>query len=90
MELFSVVGMEDDFLELFVGEPEADVPPDQSGEGGVEALVEREEPFVPGRLHGAGEGSCVAAFGAVHEPVEINIVRTLWLSCSAWSGFIAN
>ena len=62
-----VVRLEHDFLELFVGEPEADVPGDEAGEGGVEALVEGKETLPLPRLDGALERAPVMTLGTVHE-----------------------
>ena len=69
----SVVERVGGLLELLVGEPEADVPRDEPGEGGVEALVEGSDSFIAERLDGAVEGATVLARRAVHEPRNKNI-----------------
>lgn len=71
-QLTAVVCINNALLELFIGDPEANVPSDESGEGGVEALVERKEALVLGRLQRARKRTLVTALGAVHEPVKDN------------------
>ena len=71
--IISVVERVGGLLELLVGEPEADVPGDEPGEGGVEALVESGDALVAEGLDGAVEGTPVLARRAVHEPRNRNI-----------------
>ena len=59
-------------FELLVGEPEANVPGDESREGGVEPLVEGRDPLVAEGVDGAVEGAPIRAGRAVHEPSHEN------------------
>ena len=46
-----VIHCQHSFLELLVGDPEANIPCHQSGKGRVEALVKCKEPLILGRFH---------------------------------------
>ena len=63
-----IIHCQHSFLELFVGDPKANVPCHQSGKGRVEALVKCKEPFILGRFHRTWHGASVTSIRAVHKP----------------------
>ncbi len=63
----SVVSEHDSSLELFICDPKADVPANESSEWSVEAFVESLEALVASGLDGARQGTAVSSFCAVHE-----------------------
>ena len=84
MLLGLVIDFEDRLLELFIGEPEADVPGNQPGEGGVEALVEGKETLILPGLDGALHRATILSIRAVHEPgnKKIKYIWSKTLKCN--------
>ena len=66
-------------LQLFVAEPEDNVPADQSQTGGFKPSVECCRSLQPGCLPGTVDDSPVPAPRTVHEPDQIEIETSSWL-----------
>ena len=71
-----VVKVENSRLELFVSDPEANVPGHQPSKRCTESLVKGLESLIPTSFEGTGECTTVTALGTVHKP-EIQIPKII-------------
>ena len=62
-----IIRRENEFLELLVSDPHANVPRDEAREAGHESLVESGRAFLDEHPHGYLDGAAVLSFPRVHE-----------------------